>query len=146
MTSPGQKYPPNFKGKPPHMSPEDLIIWEKWREEAVKGAKWLYFDVGVGEGIKYEGEFPDWLVRSWIRVTQKRIDVLIQRSQSIDIVELRNGATANAVGRLLMYEMLYLDDPIFSMNVKLILVTNRYDKDLERLCNKFNIKYHVITN
>lgn len=126
------------------MSEEDYEIWKKWREKALAGAKWMWFDVGVGKGIEVVGKWPDYIVRSWTRITQKRIDVVIQKEAEVWIVELRHSATANAVGRLLMYDMLYMDDPVLGLNRKLVLVTDRKDEDMERLCRKMKIIYEVV--
>jgi hypothetical protein len=73
--------------------------------------------------------------------TQKRIDVLIETQKSWKIVELRHNATASALGRLIMYRNLWKSDPPDDRPVELMLVTDKYDPDVEAAAKELGIEY-----
>lgn len=126
------------------MSPEDFEIWQRYRDTATRDALWVFYDVGLGSGKPYEGPEDENLRLMWLMNTQKRADVIIQRRNHIDIIELRHAATANAVGRLLQYRMLYLRDPVLGKPVVMTLVTNLEDPELRDLCKQYSIRYIVV--
>lgn len=126
------------------MSGEDFAIWERWWPAARGDARALYFDVGLG--------LPDELPRSenaeqllgWIRNTQKRADVIVVRPGSVDVVELRFNAGLNAVGRLMGYVDLLLDDLPWKLPVRGVLVSNKRDSEVERMLLKLGLLYEVV--
>lgn len=140
-TTLGQRYPVYWGGYPPHMSPEDLVLWKTYRQNIETGAVSLYFDVGLGGQTDIPpGTSPEMAIM-WLRNTQKRIDVLIETSQDWIITELRHNATSSAVGRLLQYRELWNEDPPDSKPVRLRLVTDMGDSDLQKLCERVGIEY-----
>lgn len=142
----GDKYPPLPSRRPPHMSEEDYEIWRRWWPRQTSGVVCCYFDVYVGRGADgfLVGDPADAYERGWIRNNQKRIDQIAVFPAGIWIIELRHFATANAVGRLLQYKQLYLEDPVLGSEVALILVSNHQDKELSNLCRSVLISYHVV--
>lgn len=142
-TTAGDAFLPDFRGRPPHMSEEDFAIWQRWWPFNRAGVTRMWFDVGLGMPDELP-ETPDAAgLGGWIRINQKRVDVVIDREGVIEIVELRAGATLNAVGRLLGYGLLWGDDPVVPGPVKLILVTDRRDAEVERLAVRSGIRYVV---
>lgn len=129
---------------PPHMSPEDYAIFRRWASSAFQRALKVFYDVGLGAGADYPKDTNVEMVRMWTKVTQKRADMVIEYEDKVALVELRDGATANAVGRLLVYKMLWYEDPVITKPLTLYLVTNRYDKEIERLCKSVDITYFVV--
>lgn len=140
----GIPYPPNWLSWPPGMSPEDGLLFKKWRDCKLAGAVHLYFNVRVGAGRPCGIEVDDNIRKDWLYITAKRIDLLIEYCDRWELVEFRSLANSNAIGRLLCYKMCYLEAPPDDRPVKLVLVTNLYDADVERLCHQFEIVYEVI--
>lgn len=140
----GTRYEPGFAGRPPHMSQEDLPIWQRWYPTIKPTARALYFDVGLG--------LPDELPQSddanqllgWIRNTQKRADAIIERAVDVLLVELRFNAQLNAIGRLQGYDLLLKDDNPFRKPIIPILVTNKPDSEVKRLAQLNKITYEII--
>jgi hypothetical protein len=126
------------------MSSEDFPIWSRWWPTIKQSARTLYFDVGLG--------LPDELPQSddaaqllgWIRNTQKRADVIIEREQDVLLVELRFNAQLNAIGRLEGYQLLLQDDNPFHKPIIPILVTNKRDSEVARLAENNRITYEVV--
>jgi hypothetical protein len=129
------------------MSPRDFTIFKRFmrliqQTENIRA----YFDVGVGEGEEiHTDEKNENYARMWRRNTQKRIDVLLLfEGKEVWIIEVREEATGSAIGRLIMYRKLYWEDDPFNLPVRLVLVTNEYDKEVEKLALSQKIAYYVV--
>lgn len=143
-TTLGEHYPRTWEGYPPHISQDDLEIWKRYRLKLPPDTIWLRFDVGLGGQIEFPEDTPPEMKKMWTRNTQKRIDVLGETENTWYIIELRHYATASAAGRLLQYHHMWKQDPPDDKNVKLILVSDRFDQDLASLCLSMNIEYIVV--
>ena len=140
----GRRFPPTTGIYPPHMSPEDFKLFKRWGIAAFKEAINVYYDVGLGEGAPAPENTDPSMRLMWQKVTQKRADVIVEYLNHVDIVELRFNATSNAIGRLLSYQMLWLDDPPIAKLTFFNLVSNRFDPDLERLAGQHDIRYLIV--
>ncbi len=140
----GRRFPPTTGLYPPHMSPEDYKLFKRWGVDALKNAINVYYDVGLGEGAPAPLSVDESLSRMWTKITQKRADIVIEYLDHVDIVELRFNATSNAIGRLMSYRMLWDDAPAINKEAFMVLVSNRFDPDLERLSEINNIRYTIV--
>lgn len=121
----------------------EASIWTRWRFSLPVGVIRIYANVRVGKGRHAEGEFTEDERKMWLAVTQKRIDVLLEFQDRIWIVELRRIASSGALGRLLMYKLLYEEDPVIPKPVTLALVTDFKDDDVLETTKVLGIKYIV---
>lgn len=140
----GRRVSPVSPFYPAHMSPEDFKLFKRWKADALKLAINVFFDVGLGEGIGPGDVTDPVMLKMWQKITQKRADVVVEYLDHVDIVELRFNATSNAIGRLLSYRMLWDDAPAIDKPTFIVLVSNRYDLDLERLAGIHNIRYTIV--
>lgn len=143
-TALGTPYLPSWAGRPPHMSPEDYQIWQRWRPSLWGHVGTLYFDVAVGSVAPPSEMYDEKLRAGWVRLNQRRIDVVADRGETAEIIELRFDATPNAVGRLLMYAQLWHEDNPLQIPTTLTLVTNFERPDMRALCRAHSIDYHVV--
>lgn len=140
----GPRFSATTTTSPPGMSAEDNFLWSLYQPTIIDTAEAVYFNVRLGEGQPTpEGTTPE-MARMWYLNTAKRADALIEYKDRIEIVEFRDQANANAIGRLLQYALLYQQDPVIMKPLQLVLVTNRYDSDVERLSILSGIKYIVM--
>lgn len=140
----GPPFPVDYPRVPTHMSTLDYSIWERYRRELPAGTHTLYFDVRLGGGRSPGDETDPKYVEFWMRNTQKRADVLAVAPSGIWIIELRDQAQSNAIGRLLLYGKLWLQDAALGGPVKLLLVTNVLDPDVRDLADAMGIEYKVV--
>jgi hypothetical protein len=126
------------------MSTEDTTIWRKFQR--TDRTKWqrFYFDVGVGDGKPTGDDVDDDSKAYWLKETQKRIDVLGIADTFQAIIELRNNAQPNALGRLLVYKQLYSRDPLSTLPLQLWLVTNTPDPELRAIAEPMGVRYFVV--
>ncbi len=140
----GVPFPPDWRGYPPHMSARDLVIWRQWYTTVARDVVHLYFDVGLGPGAVVPPRTEPALARMWVRLNQKRADVLLERVSDVVILELRASASASAVGRLLLYRRLYLQDAVLGADLKLWLVTDRIDDETRAVAEESGIQVWVV--
>lgn len=135
---------PDYRGTPRRMSTEDLSLWYRWRK--VDRTPWLkfHFDVGVGTGKDPGPDVSPELVTMWLANTQKRIDVLAEAPAFVAIIELRVRAQPNALGRLLVYQSLYGQDPLDARPVQLWLVTDTPDPELAEIARGYGVTYVLV--
>jgi hypothetical protein len=139
----GPGFASSFSGYPTRMSQEDVEIWRRYFPTVREGTRAIYFDVGLGLADELPKIDDANQLLGWIRNTQKRADVVIERETRVDLIELRFNASANAVGRLLIYRKLLLEDNPFNKPVRGILVTNRPDSELAALCADNDLDFVV---
>ncbi len=140
----GQPYPPTWQGYPPHMSTRDLLIWRNWFPGIARTVQHLFFDVGLGPGPVIPPRTPAPLAKMWTRLNQKRADVILERDADVVIVELRSMASASAIGRLLLYRQLYLQDPVLGPDIKTWLVTDIIDDPTRALAEEHGIEVTAV--
>lgn len=140
----GAQYDGNYTGIPPRLGEEEKEIWKRWAPTALKNALKIWFDVGLGEGRPMPKNIPENIQKMWLRNTQKRADVIIEKQNWIWIVEIRAKANSNVVGRLLQYELLWRKEKVSEKPTKLIIVTDMLDLDLQKLAESLNIAYILV--
>ena len=143
-TTLGTPFARTWEGVPPHMSGEDLDLWQKYRTTAIKNSIHLYFDVGLGGQTEVPpGTTPE-MATMWLRNTQKRIDVLVEEEKKWVIIELRARAQSSAIGRILLYSDLWKLDPPNDKPVELRIVTDTEDRDVRVLSEKLGITFILV--
>lgn len=125
------------------MSPEDFEIWRRWWPTVQRGALNLYFDVGLGLPDTLPETEDSAQLAGWIRNTQKRADAVIERAPEVWLIELRFNAQSSAIGRLLTYQQLLIDDNPFQKTVRPYLITNTFDSEVRRIAEALGITYLV---
>lgn len=139
-----RRFSPSFTGRPQQLSALDFQLWLAYRLTLPPDTIALYFDVGLGDGRPAPPGTDPATQQQWRVITQKRADVLVELPDRWLLVELRETAQPNAIGRLLTYRTLWLDDPPDQRPLNLQLVTNSPDPDVERLAAAHDIAYIII--
>jgi len=142
-TTIGEKYDLSYTGVPPMMSPKDFEIWKRYLPDIPENYEGVYYNVHVGNGLPIPTNLPQKYKDFWLEKTQLRIDALVVFKDKVWIIEIRDSARSDALGRLLAYDMLYRDDNVFGLPVSLTLVTDFYISDLARLAAELGIIYIV---
>lgn len=126
------------------MSTEDTTIWRKFRQTDRTPWREFLFDTGIGNGKPVGDDFTAEQKQYWLKETQKRIDVLGITADRQIIIELRNNAQPNALGRLLVYKNLYSQQPLYPLPIDLWLVTNTPDPELKAIAEPMGVRYIVV--
>ena len=150
-----------FKPKYPHMGPKEAQIWDRFLATTNLKFIKIEYDVRVGPGNlpaylkeRYEHEkralkegkiSPDEfrltqnIVKMAIQLTQLRIDVVAETSDSIWIFEVKGRAGRSALGQLLSYHYWYVRQYRPRKRIRLGIVCIDFDRNLLPLFEMYNI-------
>lgn len=129
----GPSLPPNWEGIPPHVSSDDLVLWEQFRRLFAKDYERFYFDVALGSGEDSPSTVRPSVADAWKRLTMFRADVVGDTGSEWHLIELRPNAGPGAVGALQTYATLWLTDAPDKRPLKPILVTDRCSGDIRKV-------------
>lgn len=127
----GPKFSAEFQGIPPHVSTDDLRLWEKFRQAHATEYQAFYFDVALGEGEAVIGAASERVAAAWKRLTRFRADVVGDTGKEWHLIELRPNGGPGAIGALQTYRTLWGTGPPDSRSVVSILVTDRCANDIK---------------
>ena len=126
------------------MSKEDFKIWQRWRPFALRNAIAVYYDVGLGDGKPVPQSVSPNLRKMWLKVNQKRADIIIEYHNKILLVELRFNAQLDTIGRVIGYGLLWEKNPVIKKPINYIIVTNLLDLDVKEAAETIGIDYKIV--
>lgn len=138
------KYPYEKRSKYIHLLPSDSQIWTRFINEYPDFFTEIEYDVHVGEGIPTNPEWPDYIADMAKSLTQRRIDVVGYKKESIWIVEIKQDPGVSLIGQILGYIELYKRDYKPQLPLIPCAIVNSYDRDLQFLLNQFGIRYYAV--
>ncbi len=130
--------------KYPHMMPREIPIWERFL--AKYGDKFLGFeyDVHLGKGIARDPSWPDWLWKVVQATSRKRADAVGETDREIWIFEVKPRVGFSAVGQLLGYGVLLLEEWRPRKPIRLAAVCERTAPDIEPILREFGIELFIV--
>lgn len=140
----GPKYSTDWRGKPPHMLAPDIPVWYRFLKEWAAHFVALYYDCLLGAPEMTPEEEKDPMKTMWRAVTSKRADAIAETKGEAWIIEVSAYPGMKAIGQLLTYHTLWLQDQKIGKPVKLILVGDQVDQDIESSCGPYGIRLHLV--
>lgn len=126
----GIDFKPNWPGKPPGLSPLDLIIWQQWHPQNFHKYTKFNYNVKLIRNLDLPPHLTPEMIKMWRETTAKRIDVLGWSTTTLEIIELRDSAGFSAIGHLLGYYHFLLRELETTLQIKPVLITNLADTDV----------------
>jgi hypothetical protein len=128
----------------PGMLPREIIIWRNWCK--LHEAEYDRFDYNtrIGSGHDPGPSWPDEIRRMAVANTQLRIDAVAWKGDTPTLLEVKDRAGASAVGQILTYEAVWLQDFPQGPPPLLIMVTNRLQNNIMPLVKKANIRLDLV--
>jgi len=127
-----------------HLNQWESYLWSKWLDKHIDEYFGYSYDVHVGTPAKVPEDYPDWVKRDVDALSQKRIDVVMEDSHNIYIVEVKERASLECLGRLLSYRYLYIETYNPTKPVRIILVSDKIDPDLLPQLDSLEIQYFIV--
>ncbi len=137
-------FPPEWQGVPPAIPALDFLLWQKYRVHAASLFSRLYFNVRVGESVNIDASLPPEIQVMALATSRRRIDFVGATPDFWTLIELKYDAGAEALGQILMYRALWLADPPDSLPLRLGIVSNISNKDLEVACKLYDVEIIVV--
>lgn len=143
-TNLGPKYSIEWEGMPPHMLPRDYPVWLRFLKQYRDEFLWFFYDVFVGGPVLTPEQEKDPMWRMWRANTAKRIDALGEKPDQVWIIEVTTNPGMRALGQLLTYQHLWLEDPKIEKIERLVLVTENIDTDIMAAAGRLGIMVFVV--
>lgn len=129
---------------PQQMSQEDYRIFLAWRHDGLRTAINVYYDVKLGMGKPCDPSHDETMQKCWADLTCRRADMIVEYEKIVEIIELKYDAEPSSVGRLLLYRLLWKQDPPIKKTLILRLISDRDDADIKLLSLAYNFYFTVI--
>jgi len=140
----GPVYSIDWRGKPPHMLKVDIPIWYRFLAKVGKQLTALYYDCLLGGPDLTPAEERDPLKRMWRATTSKRADVIAETKDEVWIIEVTSEVKVRALGQLMLYKMLWRNDPKSTKPVKTVLVCDELDPDVIAASASYGVETHIV--
>lgn len=140
----GPEYSTDWRGKPPHMLAPDIPVWYKfldmWTDHFIK----LYYDSLLGGPLLTGDEELDKYNRMWRALTAKRTDAIAELDNECWLIEVAENPGMRALGQLITYEALWLEDPKINKPARKILVAHTIDPDIATGLRAGGVTFHLV--
>jgi hypothetical protein len=126
------------------MLDQDVPVWYRFLDKYGPAFQALYYDCLLGGPFHTPEQEADPLWRMWRYNTSKRADSIAELSTEIWIIEVSAAPGLRAIGQLLVYKSLWIEDPKIFKPVQLALVAAQIDNDLAGACAAAGIQVYII--
>lgn len=130
--------------KYPHMVREEIEIWKRFLRKYGSKYDRFRYDEHVGKG---SGPIPGYSKKDqemFIRLTQKRIDVVAFKRGAAFIVEIKPRAGLAAIGQLIAYKRLYQEKHGRFTVAGLAIVAESIDNDVRGVAENLGIQVVLV--
>ncbi len=114
----------------PHMLAEDTAIWTEFLGEPPFPISGVIYDLHVGRAVKPIDGDDELGARIASGVSRKRIDAVLFSFQGVFVVEIKPVASLTALGQVLGYTRLFLDEYDIRGGAVPMVVCSAVDDDL----------------
>lgn len=126
----GQSQKPIVMPHYPHMLAEDVEVWSRYLADPIVLIDEVWYDVHVGQGMSLPVGAGDIEWRVAAGVSRKRIDAVCRIGGGFWVVEIKPLASMLALGQVLSYTRLFLEEYQVTGEVWPVIVCDRADEDL----------------
>lgn len=106
----------------------------------------VVFNMRLGAGVQLPPGTPDYILKAAKAGTTKRTDIVAFSNGSVTIVEAKEQATFGALGQLLGYRRLYLQDNPQTGHVDMVIAAITQVADTAHVFAENNIKVELFPN
>ncbi len=108
-----------------HLLPKEIAIWERFL--AQYGSLFVRFDydIHLGPGAELPEDAPEWMIRQSQAVSRDRVDVVGLTETAVWIIEIKPRGGKGAIGQLIQYERLYIEEYQPTSPVNKVIVCER---------------------
>lgn len=139
----GNPYSTEWRGKPPHMLETDIPVWYRFLEKYATYFEKLWYDVLLGGPLLTPEQQKDTYWLMWRANVSKRADAIAELKDELWIIEVATRPGLRAVGQLLVYQSLWIEDTKILKPETLVLVCEEVDTDLIASAARVGIRVYV---
>ena len=128
----------------PGMTRFESIITRDWLLQAGERFDSIDFNVRLGTGRDPGPDFPEFIRRDAILLTQKRADIIATSDGRVTIAEVKIQGKLSAVGQLLGYKVLYREAHPNGARIIMLLIARDVDPDIDSVLIAQGIQVVII--
>lgn len=136
-----------FEFKPltkyPGMKPEDIAVWDRFIIKNPGYFDTVDYNFPLGTGAPVNPDHPPEIQYDHTILTQKKVDVVGYRGDSITIVEVKPIADMRALGQALTYSHLYAADHPEALDIHRMVVAGSLERELDEVYSKQGIEIEL---
>jgi hypothetical protein len=121
----------------------DVPVWYSWLAKYGQFIDKLYYDCLLGGPWASRDALKDPLYYQWAYNTSKRADAIAELKDEVWIIEVATSPGLRAVGQIMSYLSLWIEDPKILKPEKGILVCAELDTDLIACAARYGIITYV---
>ncbi len=114
----------------PHFLAADTDVWSRYLADPVVPIKEVWYDVHVGRAIETAAGSGEMEQRIAAGVSRKRIDVVAKIGAGFWIIEVKPVAGMAAIGQILIYTRLFLQEFQVTGEVFPVIIADEVDQDV----------------
>ncbi len=126
------------------MLDQDIPVWYRFLDFHGIYFDALYYDCFVGGPWYSKEKLKDPYFFMWRALNAKRIDAIAETEKFVWIIEVNSNPGLRAIGQLIIYERLWLEDPKIDKPVVKVLVCAIVQPDLLSAAASVNIVSYVM--
>lgn len=143
-TSLGREFTTGWRGRPPHMLDPDVPVWYRFLDKYGQFFERLYYDCLLGGPSFTEEELKDPINKMWRLNNSKRADAIAELDDEVWIIEVAERPGLRAVGQLMVYRNLWIEDTPIMKPEKIVLVASAFDHDLLASAAQMGIEIYIV--
>lgn len=128
----------------PHMNFRDKELWNKFIEKYPDAYKSCQYDFHLGDGPKFNTLDDDGNDFNQDMLYRVRADVIAFSDNQIDIIEIKPNAGPSTIGQVMGYWKLYMRDEEPSLNVGMVIITDKENPNMAWLCKQDDVKLIIV--
>ena len=114
----------------PHFLAADTDVWSRYLADPIVPIKEVWYDVHVGGAVELRRSSDEMDRRIAAGVTRKRIDVVAKVGAGFWIIEVKPVAGMTAIGQILIYTRLFLQEFQVTGEVFPVIIADEVDQDV----------------
>lgn len=130
----------------PHMIDAEAETWNLFIDAFPGRYESCDYDFRVGQGMILDNQWPDDVKNMATAISQKRIDVLAWVGNSITIIEIKKRASLSAIGQLIGYKTLFINEFKNLKKPGTLLICQTIDRDDQLAFDTEGIPVVVVGN
>lgn len=127
-----------------HLLPLERPIWARYLERTTEQFLSLTYDMHLGAGAPVAKEWSPGTAAIVAAVSRKRVDVLGETASELIIFEIKPRAGMSAMGQLLNYRTLYEMEYKPTKPIRLMVVCERVEHDIQLTYARQGIELAVV--
>lgn len=124
--------------------PAEIPIWEAWLLIHKEEFDRYEYDVRVGESIVPPPDVDANIATMAVDLAKKRIDVVAYKGEDPTIIEIKEYAGLTALGQLLAYPILFVNEFPQQPAPDVRLITARFVPDIAYILGILGVPYNIV--